>query len=109
MHKPYRWGDKAPPAVRRLRELRSQRRAALQAKRDHQDFVIRERLKGGSEEERDQILRALHGDSFGDFSCSIGMGEAPAPRQPVLSWLLGWSRLNRWHSDAPPPVTTSKE
>lgn len=112
MHKPYRWGDKAPPTVQRLRELRRQRKAAVQAKRDHQRFVIRHRLMHGSEEERDQILRALHGDSFGDFSCSIGMAEATAPRWPVLSWLhwlLGWSRPNRWLPDSPTPVSTPKE
>jgi hypothetical protein len=68
MHKPYRWGDKAPPTVQRLRELRMKREAAVQAKRDHQRFVIRHRLMHGSEEERDRILRDLHGDAFGEFA-----------------------------------------
>lgn len=70
MHKPYRWGDKAPPTVQRLRELRRKREATVQAKRDHQRFVIRHRLMRGSEEERDRILRDIHGDAFGDFSCA---------------------------------------
>ena len=109
MHKPYRWGDKAPPTVQRLRELRRKREATVQAKRDHQRFVIRHRLMHGSEKERNAILRAIHGDAFGDFDSSNGTANAPASRPPVLSWLLGWSRLNRWHPDAPPPVTTSTE
>ncbi|WP_336695921.1 hypothetical protein [Delftia acidovorans] len=41
--------------------------------------------------------------------CATEAPTAPVLRRPVLSWLLGWSRLNRWHPDSPPPVTTSKE
>lgn len=109
MHKPYRWGQVAPPTVQHPRELRRKREAAVQAKRDHQRFVIRHRLMHGSEGERDRILKGFHGDSFGDFSCSTVLPAAPGSRRPALSWLLGWQRLNCWRPDSPPPVTTSKE
>ena len=41
--------------------------------------------------------------------CATVAPTAPPSRRPVLSWLLGWSRLYRWRPDSPPPVTTSKE
>jgi|GEM_PF-3909161 len=43
------------------------------------------------------------------YDCATVAPTAPPSRRPVLSWLLGWSRLYRWRPDSPPPVTTSKE